>query len=41
MYEGETREVDDPQVAADLIRAGYVEEVKPPTTRRAGRKSTE
>lgn len=41
MYEGETREVDDPEVAADLIRAGYAEEVKPSTTSRRGRKSAE
>ena len=29
MYEGETRDIDDAAVVADLLRAGYVEEVKP------------
>ena len=29
MYEGETREIDDAAIVADLLRAGYVEEVKP------------
>lgn len=29
MYEGETREIDDATIVADLLRAGYVEEVKP------------
>ena len=28
MCEGETREIDDAAVVADLLRAGYVEEVK-------------
>lgn len=28
MREGETREIDDAAVVADLLRAGYVEEVK-------------
>lgn len=30
MYEGETREIDDAAIVADLLRAGYVEEVKQP-----------
>ena len=29
MYEGETREIDNAEVVADLLRAGYIEEVKP------------
>ena len=29
MCEGETREIDDAAIVADLLRAGYVEEVKP------------
>lgn len=29
MYEGETREIEDAEVVADLLRAGYIEEVKP------------
>ena len=29
MYEGETREIEDAAIVADLIRAGYIEEVKP------------
>lgn len=29
MCEGETREIKDADLVADLLRAGYVEEVKP------------
>lgn len=29
MYEGETREIEDAAVVADLLKAGYIEEVKP------------
>lgn len=29
MCEGETREIKDADVVADLMRAGYIEEVKP------------
>lgn len=29
MCEGETREIKDAELVADLLRAGYVEEVKP------------
>lgn len=29
MREGETREIKDAGLVADLLRAGYVEEVKP------------
>ena len=29
MYEGETREIDNAAIVADLLRAGYIEEVKP------------
>lgn len=29
MHEGETREIDDAELAADLLKAGYIEEVKP------------
>lgn len=29
MREGETREIKDADVVADLLRAGYIEEVKP------------
>lgn len=29
MHEGETREIDDAEVVADLLKAGYIEEVKP------------
>jgi len=29
MYEGETREIEDADVVADLLKAGYIEEVKP------------
>ena len=29
MYEGETREIEDAAIVADLTRAGYIEEVKP------------
>lgn len=34
MREGETREIDDAAVVADLLRAGYVEEVKQPANGR-------
>lgn len=30
MCEGETREIEDADLVADLLRAGYIEEVKPP-----------
>lgn len=29
MYEGETREIENAEIVADLLKAGYVEEVKP------------
>lgn len=29
MHEGETREIDDAELVADLTKAGYIEEVKP------------
>lgn len=29
MREGETREIEDAEIVADLTRAGYIEEVKP------------
>lgn len=29
MYEGETRDIEDANVVADLLKAGYIEEVKP------------
>ena len=29
MYEGETREIDDAELVDDLLKAGYIEEVKP------------
>lgn len=29
MCEGETREIKDADLVSDLLRAGYVEEVKP------------
>lgn len=29
MYEGETREIEDAEIAADLTKAGYITEVKP------------
>lgn len=29
MHEGETREIDDAAIVADLTEAGYIEEVKP------------
>ena len=28
MHEGETREIDNAELVADLLRAGYIEEVK-------------
>ena len=33
MQEGETREIEDADVVADLLRAGYIEEVKPKRAR--------
>lgn len=35
MYEGETREIDNAELVADLTRAGYIEEVKPKRGRSA------
>lgn len=35
MYEGETREIDNAELVADLLRAGYIEEVKPKRGRSA------
>ena len=29
MYEGETREIDNAELVTDLLKAGYIEEVKP------------
>lgn len=29
MHEGETREIDDAELVADLTKAGYIAEVKP------------
>jgi hypothetical protein len=29
MCEGETREIKDAEIVADLLKAGYIEEVKP------------
>lgn len=29
MHEGETREIKDAAIVADLLKAGYIEEVKP------------
>lgn len=37
MYEGETREIDDAEIVADLTKAGYIEEVKPKRGRSAKR----
>lgn len=39
MYEGETREIEDAEIVADLTKAGYIEEVKPKrgrSTKRSG-----
>lgn len=40
MYEGETREIEDAAIVADLLKAGYIEEVKP-TRGRSAKKSGE
>lgn len=29
MYEGETRDIEDADIVADLLKAGYIAEVKP------------
>lgn len=29
MHEGETREINNAELVADLLQAGYIEEVKP------------
>lgn len=29
MHEGETREIDNAELVTDLLKAGYIEEVKP------------
>ena len=42
MHEGETREIEDAELVADLLRAGYIEEVKKAMTRgRSSKKSGE
>lgn len=33
MYEGETREIEDAEIVADLTKAGYIEEVEKTRTR--------
>ena len=33
MHEGETREIEDAELVADLTKAGYIEEVKPKRVR--------
>lgn len=35
MYEGETREIEDAEIVADLTKAGYIAEVKPKRGRSA------
>ena len=35
MYEGETREIDNAELVEDLLKAGYIEEVKPKRGRSA------
>lgn len=35
MYEGETREIEDAAIVDDLLKAGYIEEVKPKRGRSA------
>lgn len=42
MHEGETREIEDAEIVADLTKAGYIEEVKPKrgrSTRKSGEPS--
>lgn len=41
MYEGETRNVDDDAIVADLLKAGYVEEIGKPTEVEEAEKPTE
>lgn len=38
MCEGETREIKDADLVADLLRAGYIEEVKPQTKGRTSKR---
>ena len=39
MCEGETREIKDAAIVADLLRAGYIEEVKPTPKGRTSKKN--
>lgn len=39
MHEGETREIDDAELVADLLKAGYIEEVNPKRSGRSVKKS--
>lgn len=41
MRQGEMREIDDADVVADLLKAGYVEEVKPKATVKGRTKKNE
>lgn len=40
MHKGETREIKNAEVVADLLRAGYIEEVKPTTKGRTRKTAT-
>lgn len=41
MCEGETREIKDADIVSDLLRAGYIEEVKPKGRTRKNAAETE
>lgn len=41
MHEGETREIEDAAIVADLLKAGYIEEVEPKRSGRSAKKSGE
>lgn len=40
MHEGETREIDNAELVADLLKAGYIEEVKPKPKRGSSTKKS-
>lgn len=39
MYEGETREIEDAELVADLLKAGYIKEVNKPKRDRSTEES--
>lgn len=41
MAEGDTKDISDPNIVKDLVKAGYIEEVKPAETKAKKKKTAE